>query len=474
MFDIVFIDIPYISYEKDNELEKQMNIYHSECDDIIQKKTGIDASEKQYFYSMGILCLSSFLKKHFNHINVGYIHYYINFSQFEEYVKNARVLAFSTMTVTFKKIISLVYYAYSINPDIKIILGGYHATFFAHDILQTYDTIDCVFLREGEQSLLKYMLNLDKDLIQGIAFRRENGEIAINGIKEYLKDEDIPCPDYSLIEEYFPLFNIQLSTMRGCIGSCSFCVNSSYWSLPRYIPIQNIINELVYLKQHLKKGTVIHIIDNIFTINNQRLSELYDGMKENNLLGYFHFECDTFCKCVNIDNIRLLKDIGIFKICLGIEDCEDSVLKTAKKGASYLENITAAKLIRKEAPDICIYAYWILGLPGSSSEGLNNNIFQMQQLIEDNIVDIISPKIFIPYPGTYFYNNAKSFGIEITSYDWDLYERRNPPFPYHYDNLTESELYQYLIRAFQICHNAYMKKFALDAKKEEPDGKLGL
>lgn len=462
MFDIVFVDIPYINYEENNELKKQMNLYRSECDDIIRRKTGIDASEKQYFYSMGILCLSSFLKNYIRNIKVGYIHYHINFSLFEEYVKNTKVLAFSTMTVTFKKIVSLAYYAYSINPNIKIIMGGYHASFLAYDILKKYDIIDCIFLQEGERSLLQYMLHLKKDSIQGIAFRKKDGEIIVNEFKEYLKGEEIPCPDYSLIQEILPLFNIQLSTMRGCAGACRFCVNSSYWSLPRYIPIENIINELKYLKNHLKRGTVIHIIDNIFTVNNQRLHELYVGMKENNLLGYFHFECDTLCKCVNRESIKLLDKIGIFKICLGIEDCEDPVLKIAGKGVSYSDNIKAAELIRKEAPNICIYTYWILGLPGSSVKGLNNNIFQMRQLMENNIVDIISPKIFIPYPGTYFYDHANDCGIKIISFDWDLYERRNPPFPYQYEHLTENELYQYLMKAFRICHNSYMRKFGSD------------
>lgn len=472
MYDIVFVDIPYINYDTDDELEHQMKIYRRECDFIIKQRTGVNAVEKKLYYSMGILCLSSYLKASMENIEIGYIHYYINMSEFEHYAKNSSIIAFSTMTVTINTVLKLAQLAFEINPNIKIILGGYHASYFACEILNTYEIIDCIFLHEGEQALLEYILNKEKELIHGIAFRNKKKKIILNDFNRYIESNSIPTPDYTLIVDNFQEFNIQLSTMRGCIGSCNFCVNRSYWSCPRLIPIEKVINELLYLKEHLKKGTVIHIIDNIFTLDKQRLKTLYFNMKHSNLLGYFKFECDTLSTLIDAESVKLLEDIGVFKICLGIEDCNDEILKNANKSATFFDNIRAVQIIKNNNPNICVFAYWIIGLPGTTIETLEENIFQMADLIEGNLVDIISPKIFVPYPGTQFFKHPETYGINLVSYNWDLYERRNPPFPYHYNELSDKELYIYLIKAFEICHEAYVNKYK--SEMEGSDEKLGL
>lgn len=459
MYDIVFVDVPYINYETDEELRCQINNYRKDCEFIIKEQTGIDAAEKPYFYSMGILCLSSYLKKNIKDIKIGYIHYHINMDEYQAYIENAKVVAFSTMTVTMNTIMELSKRAHEINPDIKIILGGYHASYLANELLKDYSFIDCIFLNEGEQALLDYMSGKEKQDIIGIVFRNNKGKIISNPFENYLDSNDIPMPDYTLIENNLYNFNIHLSTMRGCVGKCNFCVNNSYWKCPRLISVTNIIEELLFLKARLPKGTIIHIIDNIFTMSKDRLMSLYNCMEEYGLLGYFKFECDTLCTFIDKEKVNLLEDIGVFKVCLGIEDCNDEILKFSNKNTTFARNVEAAKIIKENSKNICVYAYWLIGLPGSTLETLAENLVQMKRLIVEDLVDIISPKIFIPYPGTQFFENPKLYGINIESYDWDLYERRNPPFPYYYDKISNHDLYIYLLESLNICHEAYVNKY---------------
>ncbi|MEE1218392.1 MAG: radical SAM protein [Ruminococcus sp.] len=458
LYDIVFVDIPLINYERNDELDSYLTNYYKECNDIIWKLTGVNAVEKSNYYSMGILCLSSYLKESIEKIKVGYINYYLNINEFSEYVKNTSVLAFSTMTITMNTIIKLAYDAYKINPKLRIVLGGYHASYCAHSILENCSFIDCVFLFEGEQSLLEYVTNKRKETISGVAFRNEKGEIVINPFRKYLKNSKIPSPDYSLIVNDIKEYNIQLSTMRGCVGACNFCVNKSYWSCPRLIPVNSIVDELMFLKENLNKDTVIHIIDNNFTYNKSRLKKLYEVMKKNNLIGYFKFECDTLSSLIDEETVDLLEKIGVFKIGIGIEDCDNLILRNANKPSTFELNVNSAKIIKRVSDNICVYAYWIIGLPGSTIESLEKNLEQMKELIENNIIDIVSPKIFIPYPGTSYFDEPNKYGIMITSYNWDLYERRNPPFPFCYDNLTDIQLYDYLLKSFKTCHESYLSK----------------
>lgn len=458
MYDIVFMDIPHAEYQGNDELNTQIELYRNDCEIIIHKETGVAAAEKKFFYSMGILCLSSYLKTYIENIKIGYIHFDINMDEFKEYVENAKVIAFSTMTVTMNIILNLANAAHNIKPDVKIVLGGYHASYFARELIEEYEFIDCIFLYEGEQSLLEYMLHKKKECISGIAFRNEAGAVTVNEFEKYLEGIRIPIPDYSLILDNLQDFNIHLSTMRGCIGACNFCVNHSYWSCPRAVPSERIVEELLYLKEYLPKGTIIHLIDNIFTYDKRRLKNLYCHMQEKHLLGYFNFECDTLSTLVDEEIVNLLEKIGVFKICLGIEDCNEKVLRISNKKAMFTDSVRAAQTIKKYSDNICVYAYWLIGLPGSTIETMEENIFWMRKLIEENQVDLISPKIFIPYPGTQFFNNPEVYGIHITSYHWDLYERRNPPFPYHYDKVSDKELYRYLLKALKVCHEAYERK----------------
>lgn len=459
-YDIVFIDVPYIDNAyKNRELEAKMTQYRYECQDIITKVTNKNYEEKRIYYSMGLLCLSSYLKKHIKGIKIGYVHYYMNYDEFDTLIDKAKVVAFSTMTVTMPLINILIKKAKYINPNILVILGGYHVSFYAKETLQNYPLVDFVVLKEGEQVLLDLFQKKDIDYVEGVAYRSQDGDIRINEFVHYLDPEEIPVPDYSLIEKYIDKMNIQFSTMRGCIGRCNFCVNHNYWKYPRLRKIHSIVAELQYLKSVLPRGTIIHIIDNIFTLNESHLKNILEEMIRNNLLGYFFFECDTLCTCINSKKISLIKKIGIIKICLGIEDSDDRILDISNKKVKFSDNIKAAILIKNTAPNICVYAYWIIGLPGSTINSLKTNLLAMKEVIEKGVIDIISPKVFIPYPGSVFYENAAENGIQELSANWELYERREPPYPYKYIEISQNDLYVCLLDAFDIFHSTYKKKF---------------
>ncbi len=455
VFDIVFVDVPFIATDMNECLADEVNLYRKESEAIVNQITNKSFREKPFHYTSGILCLSSYLKQKIPNIRVGYIHQELNIVELEKYAKKAKVVAFSTMTFSMSRIIQLISIVKAANPKTRIILGGYHATYFPKELLEKYAFIDCIILKEGEKALVQYMRGIPFDQIYGFAYRDVEGIIHINYECDWLNASEIPLPDYSLIKENIQLFNISLSTMRGCIGQCRFCVNNDYWSHPRLIPIEKIISELKYLQSVLERGCVIHINDNIFTYQLDRLNKLYTMMWNNGLTDYFVFECDTLANLISKPIVCLLSKIGVYKICLGFEDCCDTVLRMSNKPVSFEQNLMAARVIKREAPEICVYAYWLIGLPGSTIGTMEHNLNAMYELIVTRQIDIISPKVFIPYPGSVFFNNYTEYGIKELDYDWDKYERRNPPYPYKYDSLSEKDIFSYLLASLRTCHKAY-------------------
>ena len=73
------------------------------------------------------------------------------------------------------------------------------------------------------------------------------------------------------------------------------------------------------MKKKLPQGTVVHLIDNVFTLDKERLKKLYSALKNNDLLYYFVFECDTLATTVDKEIVEILDEMGVFKIGLGLK-----------------------------------------------------------------------------------------------------------------------------------------------------------
>ena len=245
--------------------------------------------------------------------------------------------------------------------------------------------------------------------------------------------------------------------MRGCIGKCNFCVNHNYWGKPRYVSLNKLAETFKYLNDKINDLRLIHIIDNVFTLNKKRMQELCEIIRP--YKKKFSFECDTLSSLIDEERVKILEDMNVVKIGLGFEDCNDNINKIANKGVTFNENIAAAKMIGKYSPNMCIYAYWLIGLPGTSIESFRSNIHSIRNLISNEIIHIISPKIFIPYPGTVFWEKSEEYGLYITSKDWDNYERVSPPYPYNLKNISEGQLENAFYTIVDVCLEEYKRKW---------------
>lgn len=457
-YDITFIDIPIKKFHVNNQLAQELNEMYLLQNKILKLKTGYHFEEKKYYYSSGILCLSTYLKN--RNLTVAYINYPKDKEKLKDIILASRCVGFSTVTITIQTILELSKQIKKINPLIKIFLGGYHASYFAKELLEENQYIDSIIIGEGEIALYQLLSGVEKSKIEGLAYRKSDDSICINEKVHFLSGEEIPSPDFSLIEDDLNDYNIYIGTMRGCIGKCNFCVNHNYWGKPRYISRNNLETTFQYLDTKIHSTTLIHIIDNVFTLNYRKLEEFKNIVSPYKTK--FVFECDTLASLINKEKINILKDMNIIKIALGFEDCVDEINRKANKNVNIIDNIKAAKMIRKYAPDICVYAYWLIGLPGTSIDSIKRNKRTIKYLIAREIVHIISPKIFIPYPGTVFWEKREKYNLCIVSKNWDQYERVSPPYPYVLDNINGEQLEKAFNDIVELCNEGYIQKWNLN------------
>jgi radical SAM superfamily enzyme YgiQ (UPF0313 family) len=123
------------------------------------------------------------------------------------------------------------------NPNAKVILGGFSASYYHDQILKHFNAIDGVIRGDGEVPLLEYARKVFKgqslNSVPNLSYRNDSKQLRINPLSYTAKNLDDFCfANVSLLEhaqEYFELsrkimgisFNVSIG--RGCPFNCPFC-----------------------------------------------------------------------------------------------------------------------------------------------------------------------------------------------------------------------------------------------------------
>ena len=125
----------------------------------------------------------------------------------------------------------------SINPNAKVILGGYTATYFHDEIIKNHKAVDGVIRGDGEKPFLEYSKNIIRnrtiESVPNLSYRNSSQQVKINPITYVAEDlEDLHFSNISLIhhgKEYvdqsqkFMKIPFNLAMGRGCYFNCPFC-----------------------------------------------------------------------------------------------------------------------------------------------------------------------------------------------------------------------------------------------------------
>lgn len=127
----------------------------------------------------------------------------------------------------FKTIRPTVQLIKSIDPEIKIMLGGAGFSMFAEKIMERIPEADFGIYLEGEESVPDLLNNLNNpENTKGI-FSRNNGVLKFTGIRGMPDFTNVPIPRRDLLDITKYLHpkndNIGIQTKRGCALKCAYC-----------------------------------------------------------------------------------------------------------------------------------------------------------------------------------------------------------------------------------------------------------
>lgn len=311
----------------------------------------------------------------------------------------------------------------TIDPKIKILVGGTHPTFYPDEILNEENCpIDFAVIGEGELTtyeLAKTILEnkISYETIDGIAFRdTKTGQIVKTKFRPLCENlDEISHPAYDLIDmEYYTnaspyairgcfLRSMYVLATRGCPSQCTFCVSKklrSYSGGGRYTRVrsaESLIAEVEELKNKYKIDS-FYFIDDLFTINKENVIKFCNEIRKRKIS--ILWGCSAKVTTLNEEVIKNMAAAGCIQIDFGVERGSDQALRLVKKGITLkiIKDIFA--LCHKY--NIRTFANFIVNIPEETEQDLNDIIKLMDELRSE----IVSINIFTPYQGTEIYDNS--------------------------------------------------------------------
>ncbi len=287
--------------------------------------------------------------------------------------------------------LSAKYFAEAIkekNPNVKIIVGGYHPTFVPQDFRYKNSPFDYVI--RGEIHNISRVLNI-RGSIEGI-----------NRIK----------PDFLA----YPYFNNQKSIgiflSTGCPFNCRYCMEyRKKWSA---YDANDAVNLIAGLDEELSPN-YIQIYDACFGINRKWRKKFLLGLVQNKVNCYLWVQ--TRPDLIDLEDLELISKLK-FKLDFGIDSFSKTMLRIMDKTPNPDFYLRKFILLSRKCSELKIMhdAYLIFNHPGESKKTYR----EYREFFEKEIIKKlkggylrIRHQNFFFFPGSYVFNHINYF---VTKY----------------------------------------------------------
>src|SRR4030043_246860 len=312
-----------------------------------------------------------------------------------------------------------------IDPSILTVVGGPHVTAVPVEFLEEAKNIDIAVIGEGEYAMLDIAKVFEgkKKIsdVQGIAHRKDDGEIKQNALRPFIKNlDELPYPAYHLVDmeqylnpkqiEYrsFQDKAISMITSRGCPFNCSFCsVHLHMGKMFRAHSANYVINHIEYVVNKFGVKTIFFEDDNL-TFDLKRFEAICDKIIEKGIRFAWETPNGIRADYLTLSLLKKMKKSGCQSVFFGIESGDQYVLDNIiGKSLKLKDAIKVAKMCK----DIGLKtgAFYIIGFPGEKKENMLRTVELALRLKKEFDVGM---HLFFATPsyGTRLYEECKRKG----------------------------------------------------------------
>lgn len=242
-----------------------------------------------------------------------------------------------------------------------ITAGGHFPTFAYRELLERYPALDSVVRHEGELTLTELCAHLDQhrplDGIAGFVHRRADGDLHAEPTRPLMDDLDAVHFPKRVGEPqlHMGIPAAFLVGSRGCYGNCTFCcinayINDAGGARYRERSADNIADEIAMLRRERGARMLVFHDDDFFTRDHERdlgrVMALRDALRRrdvNDLAFVLKARPDDLDDGV----FRVLREIGLLRVYIGIEAGSSQGLKTLGRGVDIQANQRALDFLRR-------------------------------------------------------------------------------------------------------------------------------
>lgn len=309
--------------------------------------------------------------------------------------------------------------------DIKIIIGGYHATVYKEEVLNKYKCFDYVVKGADENEFLR-IVGLPSDI-------------------EHCFTKTIPDRSFITSSQYQmhkKNFSFIVAT-RGCPRRCTFCTVASMHGNSFVLrSVESILEEMLYLYDK-HEVRVFDFEDDNLSFNRNWYKELLEGIIKTFPLGDIQLYAmnGISVETLSKDLLNLMWLAGFRNLNFSLVTAQDDIKKKLNRPFSNEQ----FELIVKEANLIGyeITAYLIIGLPEQTKQDIDETISYLAELGV-----LIAPSFYYPPPGTKDFDFLVEKGW-IDKDNWISF--RSSVFPVETDNLKREDLV-YFFRKIRLLN----------------------
>jgi radical SAM superfamily enzyme YgiQ (UPF0313 family) len=311
-------------------------------------------------------------------------------------------------------------------PDVKIVIGGYHATLMYEEIAESPEAqwIDFMVRGEGEETcrrLVNALAGTDRiEDIPSLSHKRDQqfvhnprGEpLDLSRLKRPIRDKRRLTWGYHLLYSKIEV----LETSRGCTRTCNYCsMRHMYGRTFRTFPIERVLADLDDIYYNRKTHWAF-ITDDNMVLDPKRVIALCDAIiarkyKKLNLV----VQADCISMARNEEMVRKMALAGTRSVFLGIENASKKNLEAAHKGNIVDASRKAVEICHKYG--IMVVGGLIFGFPEDDEEAIIENY----QFLNDIGADASLCQILTPYPKTGMRRDLVDEGLVTNKHDYSLY-----------------------------------------------------
>ena len=351
-------------------------------------------------------------------------------------------------------------------PEVRQVVGGPHST-MDDEILTKLPDIDFSVKREGEFAMLELVEGKNPTNILGVQSRTKFPGIYHNNgdYPPITPVEQLPFPERSkfwgISDEERRFVDVSyVVTIRGCPYRCNYCASPDVWkrNKTQYREPSDVIAELKHLKNNywnqvkefdysqsnnisskskllVEDNTIVYFVDDVFTIDKDRVKVILEAMIVEELNMPFKAEMRT--DHLNEEICQLLKRAGCVRAKIGIESGSPRILKQIQKDETREEIIEGCRLLRDAGVPFTVYL--MAGFPGETDDDLRMTI-DLAKTIE---ADYYSLGVLSPYFGTKIYKDLIAEGVRLDQTPEHYFYHSSPELLVNTE-ITDSVLKEYL------------------------------